>query len=221
MPPGDYVWLSVTDTGTGISKEMQGRIFDPFFTTKEVGKGTGLGLATVYGIVKQSGGYVWVNSELGRGACFTIYLPRVMRAIAPDLPAKTEVQPRGTGTILVAEDEEALRQAMSGYLRSLGYTVLSVGTGRDALRLVNQHEGHIDMLITDLVMPGMSGRELAQILGSLRRDMKTIYMSGYSEDVTSRHGIHDLSATFLQKPFGLSALARKVYDTFGGTKTTQ
>jgi PAS domain S-box-containing protein len=210
--PGDYVRLSVADTGTGISKEMQGRIFDPFFTTKEVGKGTGLGLAMVYGIVKQSGGHVWVDSELGRGTCFTIYLPRTKRAIVPEMPAKTEAQPRGTGTILVAEDEEALRVAMCGYLRSLGYTVLEASSGKQALSIASQ-EGHIDLLITDLVMPGMNGRELSQLLGSLRLDLRTICMSGYSDDPVSRHDINELGAAFLQKPFSLGTLARKVRGT--------
>jgi CheY-like chemotaxis protein len=191
---------------------MQGRIFDPFFTTKEVGKGTGLGLAMVYGIVKQSGGHVWVDSELGRGTCFTIYLPRTKRAIVPEMPAKTEAQPRGTGTILVAEDEEALRVAMCGYLRSLGYTVLEASSGKQALSIASQ-EGHIDLLITDLVMPGMNGRELSQLLGSLRLDLRTICMSGYSDDPVSRHDINELGAAFLQKPFSLGTLARKVRGT--------
>ena len=221
VSPGDYVKLSVTDTGTGISKEMQEQIFDPFFTTKEVGKGTGLGLATVYGIVKQSGGYVWVDSELGQGACFTIYLPRVKGAIAPDMSAKAEAQPRGTETLLVAEDEEALREAICDYLRSLGYTVLAASSGQQALSVASEHEGHIDLLITDVVMPKMSGRELSQMLGSLRPDLKTIYMSGYTDDAVLRHGIHELGATFLQKPFSLGTLARKVRDTLGRTEAVQ
>ena len=216
---GDYVRLSVTDTGTGISKEIQEHIFDPFFTTKEVGKGTGLGLATVYGIVKQSGGYVWVDSELGQGACFTIYLPRVKGTIASDMSAKAEAQPRGTETLLVAEDEEALREAMCDYLRSLGYTVLAASSGQQALSVASQHEGHIDLLITDLVMPEMSGRELSQMLESFRPDLKTIYMSGYTDDAVLRRGIQVLNATFLQKPFSLGTLARKVRDTLGRTKT--
>jgi PAS domain S-box-containing protein len=219
--PGDYVWLSVTDTGAGISKELQGRIFDPFFTTKEVGKGTGLGLATVYGIVKQSGGHVLVDSEVGQGACFTIYLPRVKRAVAAAMPAKAHVQPRRTGMILVAEDEEALREAMCDYLRSLGYTVLGASSGKEALSAVSEHEGHIDLLITDLVMPKMSGRELAQMLGSLRPDLKTIYMSGYTDDEGLRDGIHEQGATFLQKPFSLGTLARKVCETLGQCETVQ
>jgi CheY-like chemotaxis protein len=221
VPPGDYVKLSVTDTGTGVSKEMQERIFEPFFTTKEVGKGTGLGLATVYGVVKQSGGYVWVDSELGQGACFTIYLPRVKGAIALDMSAQAEGLPPGTETLLVAEDEEALKEAMCGYLRGLGYTVLEANSGRQALSIASQHEGAIDLLITDLVMPKMSGRELSQMLGSLRPDLKTIYMSGYTDDAVVRHGISELGVTFLQKPFSLGTLARKVRDTLVPPETAQ
>ncbi len=188
---------------------------------KEVGKGTGLGLATVYGIVKQSSGYVWVDSELGQGACFRVFLPRAGSAVISEMSAKAEKQPRGMGTILVAEDEDALRQAMSGYLSSLGYTVLEAGSGKQALSVASQHEGHIDLLLTDLVMPGMSGTELAQTLGSLRPEMKTICMSGYSDDVTLRHGIQELSATFLNKPFSLGLLARKVRETLGRAETVQ
>jgi two-component system, cell cycle sensor histidine kinase and response regulator CckA len=218
VSPGEYVELSVTDTGTGISKDLQEQIFEPFFTTKELGKGTGLGLATVYGIVKQSGGYVWVDSEPGRGACFTMYLPRVKRTIAPDMPTKAEARPRGTETLLVAEDEEGLREAVCDYLSSLGYTVLVAGSGKEALSVASQHE-EIGLLVTDVVMPGMSGRELSQMLASLRPEMKTIYMSGYTDDAVFRHGIQELGATFLQKPFSLGTLARKVRDMLGPTET--
>jgi PAS domain S-box-containing protein len=217
--PGDYVWLSVTDTGIGISKEMQGQIFEPFFTTKEVGKGTGLGLATVYGIVKQSNGYVWVESDRGRGACFTIYLPRVKRETSAKMAAEAETQTRGTETILVTEDEEAVREAVCDYLRSLEYTTLVASSGKEALALASQHEGYIDLLLTDLVMPGMSGKELSEILGSLLPGLKTIYMSGYAGDVLLRHGIHEVGTAFLQKPFSLSTLACKVRDTLDQGKT--
>jgi CheY-like chemotaxis protein len=175
----------------------------------------------VYGIVKQSGGYVWVYSELGQGACFTVSLPRVKVAVAAEMSAKTEARPPGTETILVAEDEEALREAMCGYLRSLGYTVFAAGSGQQALAVASQQEGSIDLLVTDLVMPGMSGRELAQMLGSLRLDLKTIYMSGYADEAVLRHGIPELGAAFLQKPFNLGTLARKVRDTLGRTETVQ
>jgi len=219
--PGDYAKLSVTDTGAGIDKELQAQIFEPFYTTKEVGKGTGLGLSTVYGIVKQSGGYVWVDSELGQGSCFTIYLPRVEQAIAPDMLAKAEEPSRGNETLLVAEDEEALREAVCDYLSSLGYTVLAAGSGLEALSAASQHEGHIDLLITDLVMPKMSGRELSQMLGSLRPDLKTIYMSGYSDNSIMRHDIQEMGATFLQKPFSLGTIARKVRETLGHSEAVQ
>jgi PAS domain S-box-containing protein len=219
--PGDYVSLSVIDTGTGISKDMQEQIFEPFFTTKEVGKGTGLGLAMVYGIVKQSSGYVWVDSELGQGACFTIYLPRVERAVALDVSAEANALPLGTETLLVAEDEESLREVICGHLRSLGYTVLEAGSGHQAVAVASQYAGHVDLLITDLVMPKMSGRELSEMLGGLRPDLKTIYISGYTDDVVLRHGISELGITFLQKPFSLGTLARKVRDTLGRTETVQ
>ncbi len=213
IAPGEYMKLSVADTGSGISKEDQEHIFEPFFTTKQVGKGTGLGLAMVYGVVKQSGGYIWVDSEPGQGACFTICLPRVKGATTADVFVKTEAGPRGKETLLVAEDEGALREAICDYLRSLGYTVLTASSGQEALSAACEHEGQIDLLITDIVMPKMSGRELSQTLGSLRPDLKTIHMSGYTDDAVLRHGIKKSDATFLQKPFSLGTLARKVRDT--------
>jgi PAS domain S-box-containing protein len=213
VKPGDYVWLSVVDTGIGLDEQTQQQIFDPFFTTKEVGKGTGLGLAMVYGIVKQSAGYVWVESVPGQGANFTIYLPRVKGAFASEIPAKATACPRGTETVLVAEDEPALGGAICEYLRHLGYKVLSARSGQQALSVVSEHDGHVDLLITDVVMPKLGGRDLSQMLGSLRPDLKTIFMSGYTDDAVLRDGIHDQDAAFLQKPFGLETLARKVRDT--------
>jgi signal transduction histidine kinase/ActR/RegA family two-component response regulator len=215
--PGEYVMLSVTDTGTGISEDLREQIFEPFFTTKEVGKGTGLGLAMVYGVVKQSGGYVWVDSKIGEGACFKIYLPRVKGVMEPEISAKAEVRPRGTETLLVAEDEGALREAVCDYLQGLGYTVLAASSGHEALLMACQHEGRIDLLITDVVMPKMSGRELSEMLGSRRPDLKTVYMSGYTNDTVLRHGIRERGATFLQKPFSLGTLARKVRETLAHT----
>jgi CheY-like chemotaxis protein len=212
VAPGEYIKLTVTDTGTGISKQAQAQIFEPFYTTKEVGKGTGLGLAMVYGIVKQNCGYLWVESESGQGACFNICLPRASGSISPVHPAKTGTQPRGTETLLVAEDEDALREAICGYLSSLGYTVLQASSGQRALATASQHAGCIDLLITDVVMPKMGGREISQILGSQCSGLKTIYMSGYTDDSVLRHGIHK-GAAFLQKPFSLGTLARKVRDT--------
>jgi CheY-like chemotaxis protein len=209
------VKLSVTDTGTGMSKEIQDHIFEPFFTTKEVGKGTGLGLATVYGIVKQSLGYVWVDSESGQGTCFTIYLPKATGMISPESCPNVDSQTRGFETLLVAEDEDALRIAICDYLRGLGYTIVAASSGQQALSLANQHDGRIDLLITDLVMPGMNGRELSQTLASRHSALKTIYMSGYTDDAVLRHGVHEIGATFLQKPFSLGALARNVRAALG------
>ena len=216
---GEYVMLTVSDTGTGISKDLQTRIFDPFFTTKEVGKGTGLGLSTVYGIVKQSGGYVWVDSEPGQGACFTICLPRTRRAASPEMPAKSETRPQGRGRILVAEDEEALREAVCDYLSGLGYTVFGAGSGQEALSLAGEQEKEIDLLLTDLVMPKMSGSELSQHLCNLRPRLKTIYMSGYADEARMRQSMPETNASVLQKPFSLGTLARKVREALEPTET--
>ncbi len=213
VAPGEYVKLSVKDTGLGISKAEQEQIFEPFFTTKAVGKGTGLGLPMVYGFVKQSGGYVWVESEPGQGACFSICLPKASGAIASPASGGADAPPRGTETLLVAEDEQALREAICEYLRGLGYKVLAANSGSQALSLASGHPAHIDLLITDVVMPKMSGRELSQTLASQRSDMKTIYLSGYTDDAVLRHGIQVMGTTFLQKPFSLGTLARKVRDT--------
>ena len=218
---GDYVMLSVTDTGTGISKDVQEQMFEPFFTTKEIGKGTGLGLSTVYGIVRQSGGYIWADSELGRGTCFTIYLPREECAIAPTLSAQAEQRQRGTETLLVVEDEEALRESIRDFLGSLGYTVLAADSGPQALSIARGHHGPIDLLITDVVMPKMSGRALSQMLARQCPDLKTIFMSGYTDDAVVRHGVGEAGVAFLQKPFSLGTLARKVRDTLGRTETVQ
>jgi len=213
LSPGEYVSLSVADTGVGISKELQDQVFEPFFTTKEVGKGTGLGLAMVYGIVKQSGGYVWVDSEVGNGAKFEIYLSRAKDPITHRaLSHSVGERPHGTETLLVVEDEDALRDVMSDYLRGLGYTVLAASSGQQALAAVSQNE-HIDLLITDVVMPKMNGRELSQMLSSLRPKLKTIHMSGYTDDVVFQGGIHEVGSTFLHKPFSLGTLASKVRDS--------
>jgi PAS domain S-box-containing protein len=218
VAPGDYVTLSVTDTGTGIEPAILESIFEPFFSTKELGKGTGLGLSTVFGVVKQSGGYVWVESEVGQGACFTILLPRTKDALTPHVSVKAEGLGRGTETLLVVEDEEALRESICEFLRSLGYTALAAGTGHEALSEARKHAGRIDLLLTDIVMPKMSGRELSQMLERLHPDLKTIYMSGYTDDAVFQHGLFETMPPFLQKPFSLSTLARKVRETLGQTK---
>jgi len=208
--PGRYVMLAVSDTGTGMDAETRARIFEPFFTTKEKGRGTGLGLSTVYGIVKQSGGYVWVYSEPGRGTTFKLYFPRV------DAPAEIPAPPReaatltGTETILLAEDDEMLRPLAKGLLKKLGYTVLDAENAERALGLASAHAGPIHLLVADVVMPGASGRELARQLAESRPDTKVLYVSGYTDDAIVHHGMLEPGLNFLQKPFNPGALARKV-----------
>jgi len=209
--PGAYVMLAVSDTGTGMNSEIQSRIFEPFFTTKEQGKGTGLGLATVYGIVKQSGGYVWVYSEPGKGAAFKIYLPRVEEAA--DEVKKTEGVVRvtaGSETILVVEDNEPLRRLVCGVLEAKGYTLLEAGSGEEALKVIEAHTGPLGLLLTDVVMPRVNGPELAARLAPLHPEVKVLYMSGYTDNAIVHHGILDNGARFLQKPFTPEALARKI-----------
>lgn len=209
--PGPYVMLSVTDTGSGMDKETQSRIFEPFFTTKEKGKGTGLGLSTVYGIIKQSGGYVFAESEVGRGTTFRIYLPRVDDAADPHSPTRDSgAATGGSETVLLVEDEESVRQLVSETLVAKGYTVLEAENGEDALKLASSHQGAIDLLITDVVMPGMSGRELSKHICASDPDTKVLYLSGYTEDAILHEGVLEAGAAFLQKPFSLQALARKV-----------
>lgn len=209
--PGSYVRLAVSDTGVGMDAETISHIFEPFFTTKEKGQGTGLGLSTVYGIVKQSGGYVWVYSELGKGTTFKIYLPRV-DAPATSVPGtpSNDVKLTGTETILVAEDDEILRPLAEGLLRKLGYTVLSAANAVGALTLARQHQGAIHLLIADVVMPGGSGRDLARELEIFRGDTRVLYISGYTDDAIVHHGMLEPGLAFLQKPFTPASLARKV-----------
>jgi len=216
VPPGRYVMLAVSDTGVGMSPEVQAHIFDPFFTTKELGKGTGLGLATVYGIVKQSGGYIWVYSEMGRGSTFKVYLPRVEAKVpALEIAQPDEPVPAGSGTILLIEDEAALRAVASEYLRSKGYEVVEAGDGETALEFCKSHKGPIDLLITDVVMPGSSGPSVAKTVLEARPGLRTIFMSGYT-DRTLGPELLGPNATFFQKPFSLDALARKIHAMLNG-----
>lgn len=209
--PGSYVLLTVSDTGCGMSPETQSRIFEPFFTTKEVGKGTGLGLATVYGVVKQSGGYVWAYSELGRGTTFKIYLPRVFDvSAAPESGKNRKEIARGTQTVLVVEDAVPLRELARYLLESSGYTVLEAANGIDAIQLVDQYQGPIHLLLTDVIMPGMDGRRLARTLAPKRPEMKVLYMSGYPDEAIAHHGILEPGIALLQKPFTAEDLTRKV-----------
>jgi PAS domain S-box-containing protein len=211
--PGRYVMVSVSDTGTGMSQEIQAHIFEPFFTTKEKGKGTGLGLATVYGIVKQSGGYIWVYSELGRGSTFKVYLPRVEGPLAEAEPAKVSLDSvKGSETVLVVEDEEAVRSLVRKTLESHGYKVLESQGADDALSILEQYAEPIHLLLTDVVMPQMSGQELAKRLLAMRPEVKVIYMSGYTDDAIVRHGVLEAGVSFVQKPFAPTTLAQKVRD---------
>jgi CheY-like chemotaxis protein len=207
VQPGRYVLLSVSDNGTGMDAETQAHIFEPFFTTKEQGKGTGLGLATVYGVVKQSGGFVWVYSELGKGTTFKIYLPRVDEAAAM-VGASTPSQVlRGTETVLLTEDEQDVREVAREFLESAGYTVLQAPSGEAALQLAAAHDGAIDLLVTDMVMPGINGQELARRMRIARRELRVLYMSGYSEHAAEEATRTEGSAV-LAKPFSRSALLR-------------
>jgi two-component system cell cycle sensor histidine kinase/response regulator CckA len=208
---GPYVLLSVSDSGIGMDEATQSRIFEPFFTTKEKGKGTGLGLSTVYGIVKQSGGFVWVYSELGHGTTFKIYLPRVDERA--DAEAGAEAGPssmHGAETVLVAEDAAAVRAVVRQVLKRHGYVVLTAADGQSALELALEQEGPIHLLVTDVIMPEMSGPQLADRLRERRPELKVLFVSGYTDDAIVRHGILEPGIAFLQKPFTPEALARKV-----------
>ena len=211
LAPGDYVCLAVTDSGLGMDEATQAHLFEPFFTTKEVGKGTGLGLATVYGIVKQSGGYIWVYSEPGRGTTVKVYLPRVRGAAEPALPAPEPPALRGGHeTVLLVEDAAPVRTLARRSLEACGYQVIDAADGPKALELSARHTGEIAVLVTDVVMPGMSGRELAERLAPTRPAMKVLYTSGYTDDAMVRQGVLNAGVAFLQKPFVPDSLARKV-----------
>ena len=213
VPSGAYAQLIVTDTGLGMDKSTLAHLFEPFFTTKDVGKGTGLGLATVHGIVAQSGGVVWACSEPGEGASFTVCLPHVAQAPEPPIPsAATPRLTRGSETILLTEDEESVRALTREVLEGQGYRVLEARNGVEALALASQHAGPIHLLLTDLVMPEMDGHVLARRLTSDRRELKVLYMSGYTEDTNLQRGIFDVRAAFIPKPMRIETLLKKVRD---------
>ena len=209
--PGEYVLLTMSDTGIGMSQEILEKIFEPFFTTKELGKGTGLGLSTVYGIVKQNDGLIHVASEPGEGTTFRIYLPRFEPQTAR-VPSEdgTDKRPTGSETILLVEDDESILNLSKIILEGLGYTVLAAKAPGQAISLVEQHTSELHLLITDVVMPEMHGRELAEKLGSIRPNLKCLYMSGYTADVIAHRGILDEGVNFIQKPFGSNDFAVRV-----------
>ena len=220
--PGRYVLLTITDTGIGMSAETKSHIFEPFFTTKEVGKGTGLGLSTVYGVVKQSSGYIWVYSELGHGSVFKIYLPRVDQSVQQSRPS--ELAPglcHGTETVLLVEDEESVRTLTRSLLEEGGYTVIEASNGAQALEIVGRFSGPIHLLLTDVVMPGMNGRVLAERMIEVQPEMKVIYISGYTGNFSSHGEFFDPAAILVQKPFSRATLLRKLRDALDFQKESE
>ncbi|MGA7379771.1 MAG: ATP-binding protein [Terriglobales bacterium] len=220
VPAGEYALLAVSDSGEGIAAEHLNHIFEPFYTTKEAGKGTGLGLATAYGIVKQSGGFIWVYSEPGQGTTFKIYLPRVVRAGKVEGPAQVaQSSPHGQETVLLVEDEAAVRASTCEYLVRSGYTVVTAENGEEALRASREYSGPIHLLITDVVMPKMGGPKVAQQLAAERPGMKALFVSGYAENTVLQHGQIDVTARFLSKPFSLSTLGNKIREVLEASES--
>jgi two-component system, cell cycle sensor histidine kinase and response regulator CckA len=221
VQPGPYVCLTVTDSGIGMDAETKARAFEPFFTTKEKGKGTGLGLSTVYGVVKQSGGYIDIYSSLGAGTTFKIYLPRVDEAIKADAPSRPATSFTGDETILLAEDETSLRTLTRNTLELCGYNVIEAKDGVEALELSDRHQGTIDLLLTDMVMPGMGGRALAQELTRRRPEIRLAYMSGYTGQTVGSQGPIDPGSVFLLKPFTRELLTRKIREALDRRVVTE
>jgi CheY-like chemotaxis protein len=209
---GRHVMVAVSDTGTGMDEETRARLFEPFFTTKPAGRGTGLGLATVYGIVKQSGGSIWVYSEPGRGTTFKIYLP-VTTAVAdaPPPPADTSAL-RGTETVLVIEDQVTVRDLIEKTLRRLGYTVIAASTGAQAVTAAAERRGPIDVILTDVILPDGSGRQAARQILAMIPTVRVLYMSGYTDDAIVHHGVLEQGLAFIQKPFTADEVVRKIRD---------
>jgi len=219
---GRYVMISVTDSGTGMTPETLAHMFEPFFTTKDRGKGTGLGLATVYGVVKQSGGYIWVESELGKGSCFKVYLPEIDEPVSAPVRAPSVAESlRGTETVLLVEDADALRKLAYTLLEQNGYHVLAAASGLEALKMVEVKRDRIDLLLTDVIMPGINGRALAERLAPLQSGLKVLYMSGYTDSAIADHGVLDAGTNLLHKPFSEEALIQKVREVLNAAKPNQ
>jgi nitrogen-specific signal transduction histidine kinase/CheY-like chemotaxis protein len=221
--PGEHVMLAVSDTGEGMEEEVKARVFEPFFTTKEAGMGTGLGLATVFGIIKQLGGHIWVYSELGRGTSFKIYLPRAddTATTSKALPAapeslRTQQGIQGKETILLVEDRDDVRESALLTLEVQGYRVLAAKEGTEALKISETHKGPIDVLLTDMIMPGMSGKDLSKRIQELRPEIRVLYMSGYTDKAMMSRGILDAGEAFLPKPFSLESLSQSVRSLLEG-----
>jgi CheY-like chemotaxis protein len=215
--PGDYVMLTVSDTGKGMSQETMEHLFEPFYTTKEVGKGTGLGLSTVYGIARQHDGFIDVQSEVGFGATFRICFPKARGAATGVRREADGAAPQGTETVLVVEDDESILKLVQSHLRRLGYRVLVAHKPGDAVRLVQRHEGPLQLLLTDVVMPELNGKQLHERLLSLRPGMKALFMSGYTAELISQRGVVEAGTVFIQKPFSMLALASKVREVLDKT----
>jgi len=221
VTPGHYVMLSASDSGVGMSQEIKERAFEPFFTTKEKSKGTGLGLSTVYGIVKQCEGNIWVYSEPGKGTTFKIYLPRVDEPLEePREKIVGEELLRGSETVLVVEDEEKVRKLTAEILGRQGYRVLEASHGDEALLIHERYDGPIHLVLVDVVMPGMNGSELAKRLAFLRPETKILYMSGYTDNAIVHHGVLEKGVNYVQKPFTMDALARKVREVLNKDPST-
>jgi CheY-like chemotaxis protein len=211
VKPGEFVMIAVSDTGHGMDSATRQHIFEPFFSTKARGKGTGLGLATVYGMVKQSGGDIWVYSEPGQGTTFKLYFPRVAEDTATDNGSAVRIErAAGNETILLVEDEKAVRDLTARMLKQLGYTAITAASGAEALEISSSFTGHISLLLTDVVMPQMSGRQVADALVGTRPGLKVLYLSGYTENAVVHHGVLETGVDFLPKPFTREVLGQKI-----------